>query len=609
MKTYFRLLGFARPFNRFVPKYIVTAFFGVIFGLVNFSLLIPLLDVIFNTQKTLEIHTPPSFSLNIQYFIQLFNYYFYKVSSEYGKVGALQFVCAVILTSVFLSNLFRYWSQRIITNMRTYVVRNVREALFNKVTDLHVGYFQNQRKGDIMSSLSNDVTEVESSVVSTAQVIFREPLMLIGYVIMLFTLSVKLTLFSLIILPISGLIITSISKRLRRDAKQSQHLLGNILSIIEETISGVRIIRAFNAQAYVKEKFREQNDEYKKTLKSIFNKRELASPLSEFLGVTVVCGILLYGGVLVLQNQSDLSASQFLTYIITFSQVLVPAKAVSNAITNIQRGIAAGDRIFSVLETPIEITEKSSAITLSDFKDKIVYNNVSFYYDKGKNVLKNVHLEIPKGTMIALVGQSGAGKSTLADLLPRFYDVTEGQITIDGIDIRDMRLNNLNHLMGIVTQESILFNDTVLKNIAFGLENSKEEDVVAAAKIANAHEFIIKMEKGYQSNIGDRGTKLSGGQRQRLSIARAVLKNPPILILDEATSALDTESERLVQDALQKLMANRTSIVIAHRLSTIQHADLIVVMQHGEIIETGKHDELIAREGVYKKLSEMQAFS
>jgi ATP-binding cassette, subfamily B, bacterial MsbA len=608
MKTYLRLLSFARPFNRFVPKYAITAFFGVVFGLINFSLLVPLFDVIFNTEKLEQVHSLPEFSINIQYFIQLFNYYFYKITVSYGKVGALQFVCAVILTSVLLSNIFRYWSQRVITNMRTRVVKNVRESLFNKITDLHVGYFQSQRKGDIMSSLSNDVSEVEGSVISTAQVIFREPLMLIGYLVMLFTISVKLTLFSLIILPISGLIITGISRRLRKDAKQSQNLLGNILSIIEETISGVRIIRAFNAQKYVKEKFDEQNEGYRRVLKSIFNKRELASPLSEFLGVSVVCGILLYGGILVLENRSDLTASQFLTYIITYSQVLVPAKAVSNAITNIQRGIAAGDRIFSVLETPIEITEKPNAVPVKEFNHQIEYKNVSFKYSE-KKVLDDINLIIPKGQTIALVGQSGSGKSTLADLLPRFYDVTEGSILIDGTDVRDIKLDALNHLMGIVTQESILFNDSVLNNIAFGIEEVNEADVVEAAKIANAHEFIIKMTNGYHTNIGDRGSKLSGGQRQRLSIARAVLKNPPILILDEATSALDTESERLVQDALQKLMANRTSIVIAHRLSTIQHADTIIVLQDGKIVERGKHNELLTHDGIYRRLSEMQSFS
>jgi subfamily B ATP-binding cassette protein MsbA len=491
--------------------------------------------------------------------------------------------------------------------MRTYVVKNIRESLFKKITQLHVGYFQDQRKGDLMSSLSNDVNEIENSVVSSVQVVFREPLMIIGYIILLFTMSVKLTLFTLIVLPISGLIITTISRKLRKQAKTGQELLGNILSIIEETISGVRIVKAFNAQPYVQQKFDVQNSAYRGVLKSMWNKRELASPVSEFLGVSVVVGVLLYGGQLVLDNQSELNASEFITYIILFSQVLVPAKNISSAITNIQRGIASGERIFTILETEVNITEKPNAVELGELKDGIIYQNVSFKYAEHE-VLKNINLTIPKGKMVALVGQSGAGKSTMADLLPRFYDVTKGSILIDGVDIRDAKLASLNSMMGIVTQESILFNDTVFNNIAFGMSNVSEEAVIEAAKIANAHEFIVKMENGYHTSIGDRGGRLSGGQRQRLSIARAVLKNPPILILDEATSALDTESERLVQDAIQNLMKNRTSIVIAHRLSTIQHADLIVVMQHGEIIEIGKHADLIAQKGVYHKLSEMQAF-
>jgi subfamily B ATP-binding cassette protein MsbA len=418
---------------------------------------------------------------------------------------------------------------------------------------------------------------------------------------------VQLTLFTLIVLPISGLVITSISRRLRKDAKQGQLLLGNILSIIEETISGIRIIKAFNAQKYVNKKFDEQNSQYRAILKSMWNKKELASPISEFLGVTVVVLVILYGGQLVLQNKSDLNASEFITYIILYSQILVPAKNISSALTSIQRGIASGERIFAILDTPVKIEEDPNAISISDFKGKISYENVSFQYAE-KKVLDNINLDVEKGKMIALVGASGAGKSTMADLLPRFYDVTEGAITIDGIDIRKIKLSDLNHLMGIVTQESILFNDTVFKNISFGNESATEEQVIEAAKIANAHEFIDKLEEGYYTNIGDRGAKLSGGQRQRLSIARAVLKNPPILILDEATSALDTESERLVQEAIQNLMKNRTSVVIAHRLSTIQYADQIIVMQAGKIIERGTHTELLALNGMYRKLSEMQSF-
>ncbi len=607
MKIYFKILAFARPLNRFVPKYAVLAVFAVLFGLVNFTLLIPLLNVIFEKVEPKTITSLPSFNLSIEYASSVFDYYFYKIYSQYGQSGALQFVCAIIIISVFFANMFRYWSQRVLTNMRTYVIKNIRESLFKKITDLHVGYFHNQRKGDIMSSLSNDVNEIETSVVSSVQVVFREPLMIIGYIILLFTMSFKLTLFTLIVLPISGVVITTISRKLRKDAKTGQTLLGNILSIIEESISGIRIIKAFNAQAYVNKKFDEQNSKYRSVLKSMWNKRELASPISEFLGVGVVVLVILYGGQLVLENRSDLNASEFITYIILYSQILVPAKNISSALTNIQRGIASGERIFEILEHDVAIKEASDAIHIADFKDKIEYKNVSFQY-ADKKVLNNVNLSVEKGKMIALVGASGAGKSTMADLLPRFYDVTEGAIMIDGVDIRKVKLGDLNHLMGIVTQESILFNDSIFKNISFGNETATEEQVIEAAKIANAHEFIVKMENGYHTNIGDRGSKLSGGQRQRLSIARAVLKNPPILILDEATSALDTESERLVQEAIQNLMRNRTSVVIAHRLSTIQHADQIVVMQHGEIIEQGKHQELLALGGVYKRLFDMQGF-
>jgi subfamily B ATP-binding cassette protein MsbA len=608
MKTYFKLLAFAKPFNRFIPKYALLAILAVTFGLLNFTLLIPLLNVIFQkVDVAAEQVVKPEFSLSIEYAKGMFNYYFNSIFHQYGQSGALQFVCVIIIASVFFSNLFKYWSQRVLSKMRVDVIRNIRKSLYDKIIDFHLGYFQSQRKGDLISSLSNDITEIESSVVSSVQVIFREPLMIVGYFVLLFMMSVKLTLFILLVMPISSIIISNISKKLKKDAQIGQQIQGNILSIIEETISGIRIIKAFNGQAYVKEKFNRQNNDYRNLLKSMWNKRELASPLSEVLGVTVVVGVLLYGGKLVLENQSDLNASEFITYIVLFSQVLVPAKSISSAVTNIQRGIASGERIFKILDTSIEITEKANTIEVKDFKQSIEYKNVSFRYAE-HDVLKNISLTVPKGKMIALVGQSGAGKSTMADLLPRFYDVSQGAILVDGVDIRDMKLSELNHLMGIVTQESILFNDSVFNNIAFGMNNVSEEAVIEAAKIANAHEFIVKMEQGYQSNIGDRGGKLSGGQRQRLSIARAVLKNPPILILDEATSALDTESERLVQDAIQNLMKNRTSIVIAHRLSTIQHADMIVVMQQGEIIETGTHSELLANNGVYKKLSDMQAF-
>ncbi len=607
MKIYFKLLSFAKPFNRFVPKYFILAVLAVIFGLANFTLMIPLLNVIFEKVDVVAIIAKPEFALNLEYFKAIFNFYFASIFKAYGQVGALQFVCVAIVVSVFLANLFKYWSQRVLTSMRTHVVKNIRESLFLKITSLQVGYFHSQRKGDLMSSLSNDVNEVENSVVSSVQVIFREPLMIIGYVVLLFSMSVKLTFFTLLVLPIAGGVIAWISRKLRKEAEVGQGLLGEMLSIIEETISGIRIIKAFNAQQYVREKFDQQNNKYRSVLKSMWNKRELASPISEFLGISIVVLVILYGGRLVLENQSELNASEFITYIILYSQILIPAKNISTAVTNIQRGIASGARIFSVLETDVNIVEDKDAIAKTSLNAQIVFKDVSFQYADTK-VLEEINLTVEAGKMIALVGQSGAGKSTMADLLPRFYDVTDGQILIDGIDIRKIKLHDLNQLMGIVTQESILFNDTIFNNIAFGNKSASREAVIAAAKIANADEFIVKLSDGYDTNIGDRGGKLSGGQRQRLSIARAVLKNPPILILDEATSALDTESEKLVQDAIHKLMQNRTSIVIAHRLSTIQHADTIVVMQDGKIIEQGKHAELISRNGTYKKLTDMQSF-
>ena len=607
MNIYFKLLSFAKPFNRFVPKYFILAVLAVIFGLANFTLMIPLLNVIFEKVEVVTIVAKPEFALNLDYFKAIFNFYFASIFKTYGQVGALQFVCVVIVVSVFLANLFKYWSQRVLTSMRTHVVKNIRESLFLKITSLQVGYFHSQRKGDLMSSLSNDVNEVENSVVSSVQVIFREPLMIIGYVVLLFSMSVKLTFFTLLVLPISGGVIAWISRKLRKEAEVGQGLLGEMLSIIEESISGIRIIKAFNAQQYVREKFDQQNNKYRSVLKSMWNKRELASPISEFLGISIVVLVILFGGRLVLENQSELNASEFITYIILYSQILIPAKNISTAITNIQRGIASGARIFSVLETDVNIIEDKDAVAKTALNAQIVFKDVSFQYADTK-VLQQINLTVEAGKMIALVGQSGAGKSTMADLLPRFYDVTDGQILIDGIDIRKIKLHDLNQLMGIVTQESILFNDTIFNNIAFGNKSASREAVIAAAKIANADEFIVKLADGYDTNIGDRGDKLSGGQRQRLSIARAVLKNPPILILDEATSALDTESEKLVQDAIHKLMQNRTSIVIAHRLSTIQHADTIVVMQDGKIIEQGKHAELISMNGTYKKLTDMQSF-
>ena len=607
MKTYLRLINFARPLGKYLPEYLVYTILGVVFGLLNFTLFIPLLNLLFTTYPAKEVVEIPVFTFTIDYFKDLFNYYFYTIIKDGGKIAALQYVCLVIFCSVLLSNLFKFLSQRVLTSVRTKVVKNIRETVFNKITDSDLRFFYNNRKGDLISTLSNDVHEVENSVVSSLQVIVREPFMLIGFFILLFTMSAKLTLFTLLLLPISFLLIAQITKLLKRDALRSQDLLGYIMGTIEETISGIRIIKAFNGEEYIKKKFDGQNNKYRGLLKSVINKRELASPMSEFLGVSVLTLVFYYGGKLVLEHAGDLTASEFITYIALYSQILIPAKNISTAVTNIQKGLVSGARLLNLIDTKIEITEKVNATSLSGFNDKIEFKNVHFSHETFK-VLKGIDLTISKGKTIALVGPSGGGKSTLADMVPRFYDVSEGNISIDGTDIKEVTLKSLRQLMGTVTQESILFNDSVANNIAFGVENPDMNKIIEAAKIANAHEFISELAEGYHTNIGDRGGKLSGGQRQRLSIARAVFKNPPILILDEATSALDTESEKMVQEALTNLMKNRTTLVIAHRLSTIQHADEIIVLDKGIIVERGTHLNLMNANGLYQRLCEMQAF-
>lgn len=609
MKTYLRILSYARPFGRFVPIYILYAFLAIVFGLLNFTLLKPLFDVIFEQvePEALErFRTMPSFSFSVDYFTSLFNHRFLMVSEEYGKFGTLIFVCIIIVGSVFLSNLFTYLSGVVLAKVRAVVIKEMRMDIFNRVNALHIGYFSNERKGDLMSKMTNDVQEVENTIVQSLRVVFREPVTILLYFAVLFFMSVKLTLFTILIIPISGAIIGGITKRLKKRAVQSQQSLGRIVNILDETIGGMRVIKAFNGEQFVGEKFDRETAYYSQVNVSMAKKNELASPISQFLGVSVVAGILVYGGSMVLSGESDLSASDFITYIIIFTQVLNPAKEISRAMSSIQRGIASAERIFEVIDTPSQIKSPDHPKPLSGFSQSIDFKKVSFAYED-QLVLKNIDFSLKKGKTIALVGPSGGGKSTLADLVPRFYDPAEGQILLDGTDIREFSTQDLRNLMGIVTQESILFNDTVFNNIAFGIKGATEARVIEAAKIANAHGFISQLEKGYETNIGDRGSKLSGGQRQRLSIARAVLKNPPVLILDEATSALDSESESLVQEALTKLMSNRTTLVIAHRLSTIQHADEILVIERGEIVQRGTHQELLLVEGLYQKLSSIQA--
>ena len=604
MKIFLRLLGFSKPYKHYVPEYIIYILLYVIFGLLNFTLLIPLLDVLFNT-KQLIITANPTFSLSVEYFK---NYFYYNLNGyikSNGKLGVLIYVCMVLFAFGFLKNIFGYLSQKVIIRMRAKLITKIRHDLFYQLSNQSLSFFQNEKKGDLLSILSNDVSEIEVSVATSIQTIFKEPLVIISTFIMLFYLSVQLTLFTLVFFPISGFLISSISRKLRKKSNYSQSLSGILLNMAEEAISGIRIIKGFNAEKVVIKKFDLANTTLSKTLKNIMNQKELASPISEILGVLVVVIIIIYGGALIINGTSTLTASSFIAYIAFYFQIIAPAKNTAGAITTLQRGLSAGERVLRIIDMAQTIAEPINPTAISGFNNSISYNNITFAYSD-TIVLKNINITIQKGKTVALVGQSGAGKSTFADLLPRFYDVTGGGIFVDGIDIKQIATKDLRSLIAIVSQEAILFNDSVIANIIFGNDFVDRDAAINAAKIANAHDFIMQLENGYETEIGDRGMRLSGGQKQRLTIARAIYKNAPILILDEATSSLDTESERLVQDAITKMMQNRTSIVIAHRLSTIRQADEIIVLQKGEIAERGSHDQLMALGGIYKRLIDLQ---
>ncbi|HXH99671.1 MAG TPA: ABC transporter ATP-binding protein [Sphingobacteriaceae bacterium] len=605
MKTYFRLLSFAKPIEKFAIPYIIATLLSIIFNTLNFTLLVPLLKTLFSEKNTVvEILKKPE-GINI---LDYYTYYVQQGINSYGGWVVLQFVCGVIILSVLLTNLFKYFSQRIMENLRVHTLLNLRRTVFNNVMDLHLGFFSNERKGDIISKIASDVQVVQYSVTSTLQVVFKEPVQLIAYIAMLFVISAELTLYTLLILPVSAFIIARIVKRLRHQAVSAQQSFGLMISFLDEALSGIKIIKAFNATGQVKQKFEDENRNYTRLLRKMAKRQQLASPVSETLGVTMVSFIVLYGGYLIFNNNSDLEAESFIGYIIIFSQVMRPAKALTDSFSNIHSGIAAGERILELIDSKPLISDIENPVHINDFKDKIAFHNVSFCYDTDRVILDDITFDLPKGKTIALVGPSGGGKSTLIDLIPRFIESQKGSILFDGTDITTISMVSLRSQMGVVNQESILFNDTIFNNIAFGKPGATQPEVEEAAKVANAHEFILKTEFGYQTNIGDRGMKLSGGQKQRLNIARAVLSNPAILLLDEATSALDTESEKLVQDALNNLLKNRTSLVIAHRLSTIQNADKILVLDGGKIVEEGTHQELIRNNGLYNKLTEMQAF-
>lgn len=607
MKTFLRIFRYAPNLATRLTQFLVFSILGTLFDVANIALAAPLFVMLINAQDAVP-EAPqemPEFSFSAEYAIDLFKYQFHQVIQEDGPTRALLFICMLVIISIVLKNIFQYMERMVASRLKVDVVKNMRMNIFRNVSLLHIGYFNDQRKGDLISRFTNDVAEVETAVVNSLKYTLKEPIVIIVYLVVLFIISAKLTLFAILVLAIAGGALAELIKRLKKRATQSQESLGRIVNILDETFGGMRIVNAFNARNFILGKIDAETSFHRKVNLSIARKNELASPISETIGVIIVAGILYFGGSLVLGNNSSLTSTEFITFLALFAKLIQPAKNFSNGVTSVQKGTVSARRIFDTIDIEPAVKNKPNAIKVVDFNHNIEFRNVSFAYER-ELVLKDISLNVEKGKTIALIGPSGGGKSTLADLVPRFYDPTGGDVLIDGISLRDYDLDSIRKLMGIVTQESILFNDSVFNNIAFGMENVREEDVIHAAKVAHAHEFIVQMENGYETTIGERGSKLSGGQRQRLSIARAVLKNPPILILDEATSALDSESERLVQDALNNLMKNRTSIIIAHRLSTIQHADEIIVIQQGQIIQRGKHEVLLEGEGLYKKLIDIQ---
>ena len=607
LKIYMRLLGFARPIQKYAIPYFFYSLLYALFNSLTFLLIMPILKTMFDADYTfVYVEKLPPLAFNQEYLTALFNFTYSHLFNEYNPENVLLLLAIVTIFVSLLSNLFRYLGSWTVENMRTRTLQRMRNEMFSRVMDMNVGYFSDQRKGDIISKITSDVGVVQFCITNTLQVAFREPFLIIGYTVMMVAISWELALFSVLFLPVVALIIGSIVKRLRHPARTSQQRMGELVSTLDESLSGIKVIKSYNATGYVKQEFYDLSEDLARLTLSMARRQQLASPMSEFLGISAVGVILVFGGSLVFKDA--LSPEGFIAFVAMFSQITRPVRTFIDQFANINQGIAAGERIFSIIDAQSEIQDKPGAIELDGLKDKIEFRDIHFSYDGSREVIEGISFEIKRGETVALVGPSGGGKSTLSELIPRFYDVKAGDILIDGVSVRDYTQDSLRAHMSVVAQDTVLFNDTIEGNIAMGKAGATHDEIVEAARIANADCFIQEAPEGYQTNIGDRGVKLSGGQRQRLSIARAVLKNPEILILDEATSALDTESEKLVQDALNKLLVGRTSVVIAHRLSTIHNADKIIVVDHGRVAEQGTHTELLAKGGIYAKLIELQSF-